>query len=87
MCAWKIRELDLARRSFERASRVWSSLQSTQNSPYHAVLARYHLAGVHLELGDKPTARRWYEAFLRCWSDPDRPVAEAGIARRLLDQL
>jgi hypothetical protein len=64
---------------------MWSSLASNQSSPYHAVLARFHLAGVLAELGDRAAARAAYEAFLRCWSDPDRPVSEVAVARKMLE--
>jgi hypothetical protein len=29
-------------------------------------------------------SRATYEAFLRCWSDPDRPIPEVAIARKML---
>ena len=77
------RELELACRSFERAARQWSS-NTTQSSPYRAVLARFHLAGVLAELGERAAARAAYEAFLRCWSDPDRTGPEVAIARKML---
>ncbi len=86
LCAWRVRELDLARRSFERATQRWSSTTSNQSSPYHAILARFHLGGVLDELGDHAAARAAYEAFLRCWSDPDRPIPEVEIARRRLER-
>ena len=85
--AWGIGELELARRSLERATQRWSSINSKQNSPYHAVLVRFHLADVLSEMGDRTTARAGYEAFLRCWSDPDRPIPEITAARWLLDYL
>jgi hypothetical protein len=85
LCAWRVRELDLARRSLERATHRWSPVGSNQSSPYHAVLARFHLAGVLAELGERTAARAAYEAFLRCWSDPDRPVPEVAAARKLLE--
>jgi tetratricopeptide (TPR) repeat protein len=85
LCARRVRELPLARRSFERAIRRWSSVTSNQSSPYHAVLARFHLAGVLDELGERAGARAAYEAFLRCWADPDRPIPEVAVARRKLD--
>jgi Tfp pilus assembly protein PilF len=87
LCALRLRELELARRSLERATQIWSSMLSTQNSPYHAVLARFHLAGVVAELGDLAGARGWYEAFLRCWGDADRPIPEVASARKLLEHL
>ena len=86
LCAWRVRELDLARRSFERATQQWSSMDSNQISPYHAVLARFHLAGVLAELGDRAAARAAYEAFLRCWAEPDRPVSEVAAARAVIDR-
>jgi serine/threonine protein kinase/tetratricopeptide (TPR) repeat protein len=85
LCARRARELELARRSFERATRRWSSVHSNQCSPYHAVLARFHLAGVLAELGEHAASRATYEAFLRCWSDPDRPIAEVAAARKALE--
>jgi len=85
LCALRVRELELARRSFERAARRWSILGSNQGSPYHAVLARFHLARVLGELGDPTAARASYEAFLRCWADPDRPIPEVAAARKILD--
>jgi serine/threonine protein kinase/tetratricopeptide (TPR) repeat protein len=84
LCAKRMRERDLARRSFERAAQLWSSMASNQSSPYHAVLARFHLAGVLAELGERAAARAAYQAFLRCWSDPDRPVPEVAVARKAL---
>jgi hypothetical protein len=87
LCALRLRELELARRSLERATQIWSSMLGTQNSPYHAVLARFHLAGVVAELGDLAGARGWYEAFLRCWGDADRPIPEVASARKLLEHL
>ncbi len=83
--ARRVGELELARRSLERATQRWSSVNSNQNSPYHAVLARFHLAGVLADQGDRAGARASYEAFLRCWSDPDRPIPEITAARWLLD--
>ncbi len=85
LCARRVGELELARRSLERAARRWSSVGSNQSSPFHAVLARFHLAGVLGELGEHAAARAGYEAFLRCWSDPDRPVPEVAIARKMLE--
>jgi tetratricopeptide (TPR) repeat protein len=85
LCAWKVRELGLARRSLERAVQRWSITASNQSSPYHAVLARFHLAGVLAEQGERAGARAAYEAFLRCWSDPDRPLPEVAVAHQLLD--
>ncbi len=85
LSARRVGELELARRSLERATQRWSSISSKQNSPYHAVLARFHLAGVLADQGDRPAARASYEAFLRCWSDPDRPIPEITAARWLLD--
>jgi serine/threonine protein kinase/tetratricopeptide (TPR) repeat protein len=87
LCARRVGELELARRSLERATQRWSSVSSTQNSPYHAVLARFHLAGVLADQGDRAGARAAYEGFLRCWSDPDRPIPEITAARWLLDYL
>jgi tetratricopeptide (TPR) repeat protein len=84
-CARRVGELELARRSLERATRLWSSVSYNQNSPYHAVLARFHLAGVLGDLGEHAAARAAYEAFLRCWSEPDRPVPEVAIARKMLE--
>jgi predicted negative regulator of RcsB-dependent stress response len=85
LCAWRVRELELARRALERAAQLWSSISTNQCSAYHAVLARFHLGGVRAELGDRAGARAAYEAFLRCWSDPDRPVPEVAAARKLLE--
>jgi tetratricopeptide (TPR) repeat protein len=85
LCAWRVRELELARRSLTRATARWSSLSANQCSPYHAILARFHLGGVLAELGERAAARAAYESFLRCWSDPDRPVPEVAIARQLLE--
>ena len=87
LCARRVGELELARRSLERATQRWSSVSSNQNSPYHAVLARFHLAGVLADQGDRVGARAAYEGFLRCWSDPDRPIPEITAARWLLDYL
>jgi tetratricopeptide (TPR) repeat protein/predicted Ser/Thr protein kinase len=85
LCAWRVRELELARRSLERAARRSSIVSSNQGSPYHAVLARFHLASVLAELGEHAAARGAYEAFLRCWADPDRPIPEVAAARKVLD--
>ena len=48
------------------------------------MLARFHLAGVLADQGDRAGARAAYEGFLRCWSDPDRPIPEITAARWLL---
>ena len=85
LSARRVGELELARRSLERATQRWSSINSNQNSPYHAVLARFHVAGVLADLGDRAAARAAYESFLRCWSEPDRPIPEITAARWLLD--
>jgi serine/threonine protein kinase/tetratricopeptide (TPR) repeat protein len=85
LCARRVGELELAQRSLERATQRWSSINSNQNSPYHAVLARFHLAGVLADQGDRAAAHAGYEAFLRCWSDPDRPIPEITAARWLVD--
>jgi tetratricopeptide (TPR) repeat protein len=85
LSARRVGELELARRALERATQRWSSIHSNQNSPYHAVLARFHLAGVLADQGDRAAARAAYEAFLRCWSDPDRPIPEITAARWLLE--
>ena len=86
LCAWRVHELGLARRSLELATLRWSSAHNNnQNSPYHAVLARFHLAGVLAELGELAAARAAYEAFLRCWSSPDRPIPEVALARKALE--
>jgi hypothetical protein len=87
LCAWRVNALDLARRSLERAARRWSSIASNQASPYHAILARFHLASVLAALGEHPAARASCEAFLRLWSNPDRPIPEVALARRLLASL
>jgi len=81
LCARRVGEVELARRSLERATQRWSSINCNQNSPYHAVLARFHLAGVLADAGDRAASRTAYEAFLRCWSDPDRPIPEITAAR------
>lgn len=84
-CARRVGELDLARRSFERAAQRWSSVTNNQGSPYHAVLARFYLGEVLAALGDAAAARAAYAAFLRCWAEPDRPVPEVTAARRRLE--
>jgi tetratricopeptide (TPR) repeat protein len=84
LCARRVREFDLVRRSLERAASNWSSFYSNQSSPYHAILARFHLAGVLDELGDHAAARTAYEGFLRCWSEPNRPIPEVAMARERL---
>ncbi len=84
ICARREGELAIARRSFETARRLWSSVSSNQPSPYHAVLAQYHLASTLAELGDAPAARLHYEAFLRAWGDADRPIAEVALARKAI---
>jgi tetratricopeptide (TPR) repeat protein len=85
LCARRVGELELARRSLERATHRWSSINNNQNSPYHAVLARFHLGGVLADMGDRAGARAAYESFLRCWSEPDRPIPEVTATRWLLE--
>ncbi|HTR54071.1 MAG TPA: protein kinase [Kofleriaceae bacterium] len=87
LCARHEGELALARRSLDAATRQWSSTYSNQASPYPAVLARFHLAGVLAELGDRAGARTQYERFLRCWGNADRPLPEVVAARRALAEL
>ncbi len=86
-CADHEHDLPLARRSFELAARLWSSVWSRQASPYHAVLARYYLAGVLAELGDRAGARAQYERFLHAWQHGDREVPEVALAVRALAAL
>jgi len=85
ICAQRVHELALARRSLALATRRWSSINNNQSSPYHAVLAQFHLAGVLAELGEHAAARASFEAFLRCWPAPDRHVPEITIARMMLE--
>ena len=87
LCARRVQELELARWSFERASRQWTSISNNQSSPYHAVLAKFHLADVLEALGQHAAARAAYEAFLRCWASPDRVIPEVALARRALEGL
>ena len=77
-CARAQGQLDLARRSLDLASRLWSSWLGRQASPYDAVVARFELAGVLAELHD-PSARAQYERALRAWGHADRalPIVEA----------
>jgi tetratricopeptide (TPR) repeat protein len=84
ICARREGELAIARKSFETARRLWSSVLSNQASPYHAVLAQYHLASTLAELGDAEGARAHYEGFVRAWGDADRPIAEVALARKAL---
>jgi tetratricopeptide (TPR) repeat protein len=83
LCAMRLRELELAARSLERAMHQWSSLLGNQNCPYHAVLARFHLAGVVAELGDRPRARALLDSFVRSWGAADRPIPEVAQARQV----
>jgi tetratricopeptide (TPR) repeat protein len=85
--ARRVGELELARRSFEMAVPLWSSMLSNVASPVDSILARYHLAGVLAETGDVAGARAQYEAFLRRWSSADRPVSEVALARRAVAAL
>jgi hypothetical protein len=87
LCAMRLAELELARRSFERATRMGSHMLSNQSSPYHAVLARFHLAGVLAAIGDRANARGLLESFLRSWGAADRPIAEVANARTVIDSL
>jgi hypothetical protein len=87
VCAMRLDELELARKSFERATRRGSSPLTNQSSPYHAVLARFHLASVLAGLGDRAGARALLESFLRCWGDADRPVSEVASARAVISSL
>jgi serine/threonine protein kinase/tetratricopeptide (TPR) repeat protein len=87
ICARGVGELALARKSFEIACRLWSSTMTNQPSPYHAVLAQYHLARTLAELGEIALARAHYEAFLKSWGDADRPIAEVALARKALAEL
>jgi len=87
LCAMRLDELELARRSFERATRMGSSPLTNQASPYHAVLARFHLASVLAGLGDRAGARALLESFLRCWGDADRPIPEVASARAVISSL
>jgi tetratricopeptide (TPR) repeat protein len=87
LCAMRLDELDLARKSFERATQTGGGLLNTQSSPYHAVLARFHLASVLAGLGDRAGARALLESFLRCWGGADRPVPEVASARAVISSL
>jgi tRNA A-37 threonylcarbamoyl transferase component Bud32 len=87
LCALQVREFELARWSFERATRQWSSIINNQSSPFHAVLARFHLAVVLEELDERVAARTAYESFLRCWSAADRLIPEVALARKALDRI
>ena len=77
----------LARRSLEKAAWLWSSAVSHQASPYHAILARFHLGNVLADAGDRAAARDAYATFLRFWDRADRPIPEVALARRALAEL
>lgn len=86
-CAVKEHDLVTARRAFDEATRLWSSWWTSEASPYHAVLAHYHLATVLEALGDAAAARAEYERFLRYWGKTDRPIPEVAEARIGLTRL
>ena len=83
-CARSEGELELARRSFERATQLWSSWNNRQASAYHAVLAHFELAGVLAQLGDRATARAEYERFVELWGRADHAIPEVADAERAL---
>jgi hypothetical protein len=86
-CALAQGELDLATRAIRSASRLSVNMLGPQASPYHAILARYHLAHVLGRAGKTGEARAEYEQFLRSWGDADRPVPEVALARKELAAL
>ena len=86
VCAAREGDLALARRALELA-RPWVSANMAQASPFHAMLARYHLAGVLAKQGDVAAARAEYGVFLDHWGNADRPLPEVVAARKALAEL
>jgi tetratricopeptide (TPR) repeat protein len=84
-CAEKEGALELARDAFNRARLARDAL--APGSPYHSILARFHLARVLERQGKPAEARRWYEDFVAHWGHADRPVPEVDQARAALARL
>ncbi len=87
LCGIDRGELVLAQQALERASRMSFGLFAGEASPFHALLARFHLAGVLARTGDTGGARREYTAFLGAWGNADRPIPEVAQARDALAKL
>ena len=86
-CAQSERELPLARRAFEQATRLWSSWDNHQASPYHATLAQFYLGATAASAGDAAAARAHYTRFLHAWGRADRALPEVHDAERALAEL
>lgn len=80
-CAEKENALPLARATFTRVADLNGSM-----SPFHAVLARFHLGRVLARLGEDEAARASFHDFVRRWSAADRPLPELDEARTRLNR-
>jgi len=89
LCAETTGALQLARDSFERIARVRTAADSStiDASPYHAILARYHLGRVLARMGRVEQARTQLEDFYAHWVHSDRALPEVEAARAELERL
>jgi tetratricopeptide (TPR) repeat protein len=74
---------EAARRYQELAEKANNGNESQED----LILARYHLAGIFLQTGDHPKARRYYEEFLAIWKDGDPDLLAIVDARKQLIRL
>jgi tetratricopeptide (TPR) repeat protein len=88
-CAEREGHAQLAADAFERVRPLpgTSIDPQTMPSPYHAVLARFHLARAQARLGHRDAARAAYDGFLERWGHADRLVPEVEEARRVVATL
>ena len=84
ICARRQGDLGLAQRSLECATHLWSSAMGGLTSPFAAVMAKFHLAGVLADQGQVDRSRALYETFLGHWENADRQVPEVAVAGQVL---
>jgi hypothetical protein len=89
LCAETEKALQLARDSFERIVRVRTAAygDTIAASPYHSILARYHLGRVLARMGRNQQASEQLQDFYAHWVHSDRALPEVEAARAELERL
>jgi serine/threonine protein kinase len=79
-------QVALARQAFARVGHLTLE-RMAYPSPYHSVMANFHLGRIAEAAGDQAAARAAYQDFLGYWGEADHPIAEVEAARSALHRL